>query len=120
LKEDEMNTADEKKKMIANRLRLAREYAGLSQSQAAQILDLHRPSISEMEAGRRNVTADELAKLAEIYDVGIDWLVGGDQESKDEIAARVELAARELSKLKPEDLDQLLKLLSTMRNYSGR
>ena len=45
---------------IAGRLRLARETAGLSQGQAAKRLGLHRPTVSEIEAGRRRVTAEEV------------------------------------------------------------
>ena len=38
---------------VAERLRLAREQAGLSQGQVAKLLDLHRPTISEIEVTRR-------------------------------------------------------------------
>ena len=54
---------------IAYKLRLAREMAGLSQNQVAQILGLKRPAISEIEAGRRKVSAEEIAELARIYSV---------------------------------------------------
>ena len=36
---------------VAERLRLAREQAGLSQGQVARLLGKHRPTISEIEAG---------------------------------------------------------------------
>lgn len=100
---------------IAHRLRIAREMAGLSQGQVAKILGLKRPSVSEIEAGRRKVSAEELAKLSEIYAVDISWLIASEQEEDDENKIRLELAARELSKLKPEDVNRLLKLLSALR-----
>lgn len=100
---------------IGNRLRLAREQAGLSQGQIAKMLDMHRPTISEIEAGRRKVSAEELADFARIYKVRIDWLVGVDDEKTNARNDRIELAARALSKMKPEDLDNLLQLLSTLR-----
>ena len=100
---------------IADRLRLAREMAGLSQAQVAKMLGLHRPSISEMEAGRRRVSADELSKLSEIYKVSVSWITRAPEEKTDKYQDRVELAARELSKLKPEDLDRVLYLLSVLR-----
>ena len=56
---------------LAKRLRIARKQAGLSQGQVAQMLNLHRPTISEMEAGRRKVSAEELNQLSQIYDVDI-------------------------------------------------
>src|SRR5262249_7190613 len=82
--------------------------AGLSQGQVAKMLGLHRPSVSEAEAGNRNVTAEELAKLAGIYKVSVSWLAGEGDESADPHDDRVQLAARELQKLKPADLERLL------------
>jgi transcriptional regulator with XRE-family HTH domain len=82
----------------------------------AKILRLHRPSISEVEAGNRRVSADELAHLATIYDVSVAWLVGDAPETMDAQDPRLELAARELTKLKPDDLNRLLKLLAAMRS----
>jgi transcriptional regulator with XRE-family HTH domain len=102
---------------LNERLRTAREQAGLSQGQVARLLDVHRPTISEIEAGRRRVTADELAKFSELYDVSIDWLTS--TQADDDIDDRVRLAARELAKLKPQDLDKVLSLLRTMRHAKG-
>ena len=79
-------------------------------------LGLHRPSVSEIEAGNRRVSADELAKLAALYDVSVAWLLREVPDSVDVEDPRLELAARELSKLKPEDLQRLLNLLAVMRN----
>jgi transcriptional regulator with XRE-family HTH domain len=101
-------------KGIPVRLRAAREQAGLSQGQAARLLDMHRPTISEIEAGRRRVQAAELQLFAKLYKVSVSWLTSeaADDETVD---PRVELAARELSKLKQDDLDRVLRLLSSMR-----
>jgi transcriptional regulator with XRE-family HTH domain len=107
-----------KRAQIAERLKEARKLAGLSQGHVARILGLHRPSVSEMEAGNRRVSADELARLAEIYDVSVGWLLGDAPETLDVRDPRLELAARELSKLKPDDLERLLKLLAAMRSDS--
>src|SRR5436305_14674398 len=95
--------------LIAERLKEARKLAGVSQGHVAKILGLHRPSISEMEAGNRRVSAHELARLAEIYDVDVAWLLGGAPETLNSQDPRLELAARELAKLKPDDFDRLLK-----------
>lgn len=110
---------DAKKQLIARRIREARKLAGLSQGQVAKMLGLHRPSVSEAEAGNRNVTAEELAKLAGIYKVSVSWLVGEGDETADPHDDRVQLAARELQKLKPADLERLLAILATMRGKGG-
>jgi transcriptional regulator with XRE-family HTH domain len=103
------------KEAIAGRLRLAREQAGLSQAQVAKLLDLHRPTISEIEAGRRKVSAEEIAAFAKLYDVSVDWLANATSSLDAKHADRIQLAARELSKLKPDDVNAVLTLLRTLR-----
>jgi transcriptional regulator with XRE-family HTH domain len=115
-----MSKEQNKKEAIAARLTLARKQAGLSQAQVAKLLSLHRPSISEAEAGRRNVTATELAALAEIYGVSIDWLSCADTETTNETQDKITLAARELAKLKPQDLEKVLGLLSALKHPPKR
>ena len=97
--------------MIHERLRSAREQAGLSQGQVAKLLGWHRPTISEIEAGRRKVASDEVARFADLYDVSVSWLLS----ESDEHDPLVELAARELSKLRPDDLDKILRLLRSLK-----
>ena len=99
---------------LSERLRYAREQAGLSQAQVAKMMGVHRPTISEIEAGRRRVTAEEMAEFVQIYDVSISWLSGSDKDDGmgDD---RVRLAARELAKLDPADLDRIMRLLAIMR-----
>lgn len=97
---------------IGARLRLAREQAGLSQGQIARLMGYHRPTISEIEAGRRKVASDELLAFARHYGVSVSWLLDHSDEQQD---PAVELAARELSKLKKEDLDRFLRILRSMK-----
>ena len=94
---------------LPTQLRTARKRAGLTQKQAAERLDMHRPTISEIEAGRRRVSAKELQRFAEAYDVSTSWLLG---EEADE---RVQLAARALGKLDSDDLDRVIAVLTSMR-----
>jgi transcriptional regulator with XRE-family HTH domain len=96
---------------IHERLRSAREQAGLSQGQVAKLLNYHRPTISEIEAGRRKVTSEEVAAFAELYDISVAWLLNESEEHN----PVVELAARELSKLRPQDLDRILRLLKSLK-----
>ncbi len=105
--------ASEKRMAIASRLKAAREQAGLTQGQVARLLGLHRPSVSEMEAGRRSVSAEELATLADTYGVSVAWLLDGD--AGDMSRVRYEMAARKLSTMRQEDLDQLMQLLASLK-----
>ncbi len=104
---------------IAARLRMAREAAGLSQGQAAKLMDMHRPTVSEIEAGRRRLAADELAGFAEAYGISVAWLLGENDDGADDVSDRIKLAARQLSGLKDEDLDKLMRLLQSMRGAGG-
>lgn len=100
---------------VAERLREARKAAGLSQGQVAKLLSFHRPTVSEIEAGNRRVSAEELVLFAETYDVTVAWLLGETAAQLELSDPRLQLAARELSKLRPDDLERLLRLLASMR-----
>lgn len=104
---------------LASRLRAAREQAGLSQGQVARLLKMHRPTISEIEAGRRRITADELTVFAKTYGVSVGWLTNTTEDSE-EIDDRVQLAARELASLKKDDLDKVMRFLTTLRSKAPR
>ena len=112
-----MSNAEVSRQVIASRLRLGRELAGLTQGQVAKIRGWHRPTVSEIEAGRRRVSADELTSLAELYGVSVSWIV--EEEEHASSNARATLAARELGKLSDEDLDRLLELIRSFRTLEG-
>ena len=111
-----MDYRNERRAIIASRIREARRAAGLSQGQVAKLLGLQRPSISEIEAGNRRVSGDEIIQLAQLFDVSPEWLLGNGADRVDPRDTKLQLAARELAKLKPEDLDRLLTLLASMRD----
>lgn len=115
-----MNVHDEKRQIIASRIREARKMAGLSQGQVATMLGLQRPSVTEIEAGNRAVGAEELAELAKMFEVSVAWLLGEGTAKLDAHDDRLQLAARELQKLKPKDLDRLLTILASMRERAPK
>ncbi len=65
---------------IAARVRLAREQAGLRQEDVAVGLGIPRPSVTELEAGRRDLSSVELAVLAELLGKPVDWFVAGEEQ----------------------------------------
>ncbi len=107
-----MSEDSEQRSKLARRLRVAREHSGLSQEAVAERLNLQRPAISEIEAGRRRVSATELRTLSELYHTSMEWLVSGESEEP----SKLDLAARGLSRLKPEDLETILDLLKSLRD----
>lgn len=110
-----MSRTDDKNIAIGGRLRMAREQAGLSQGQVAKMLNLHRPSVTEIEAGRRKVSSQELVEFARIYSVSIDWLVNADTNESDAKRDKLQLVARKLVNLKQEDLDLVLQVLASLK-----
>jgi transcriptional regulator with XRE-family HTH domain len=104
---------------IGERLRWAREQAGLTQGQIARMLNYHRPTISQIEAGQRIVRPDEIARFASLYSVKETWIIHGETGIAAIQDARIEIAARELAKLRKEDLDTILKVIRVMRSTRG-
>jgi transcriptional regulator with XRE-family HTH domain len=100
---------------LAARCRTARENAGLSQGQAAKKLGIARSSLTQAEAGNRKISADELVAMAGLYGVSLAWLADTDEAPEPE-TDRIELAARELARLKPEDLQSVLQLVRSIRS----
>lgn len=96
---------------LSTRLRQAREAAGLSQSQAARLLGMHRPTLSNIEAGERKVSAGELKEFAEVYKVSTEWLLDEPMESN----SQIKLAARKLSGLRDKDLETVMRIVDSLR-----
>ena len=106
----------ELRKIIGSRLAIARQRAGLSQVQVANQLNLPRPSISEIEAGRRRVSVEEMVLFADLYEVDMNWLSGQDADQVDTVRDKLQLAARQVANLKPEDLEKVIELLTSLKS----
>jgi transcriptional regulator with XRE-family HTH domain len=113
-----MSKEVEQRQRIAERIREARTLAGLSQGQVAKMMGMHRPSISEIEAGNRRVSAEELTRLADLFDVSTAYLLGEAPAKLSLDDPKLQLAARELAKLSPDALDGLLRALAAVRTDS--
>lgn len=110
-----MSDLDDRRRMMGERLVIARKRAGLSQAQVAQELKLPRPSITEIEAGRRRVSADELVQFADLFSVDLEWLAGRGEEKGNILRDKLLLAARDVASLKSEDLEKVIELLTSLK-----
>jgi transcriptional regulator with XRE-family HTH domain len=108
------NNSTSERERIANRLKEARILAGLSQEQAAGKMGLQRPAISEIEAGKRKVSAEEIIQFANLYKVGTSWLLLKEGENESHMTEQLKFAARELGKLSKEDIEKLLHVLKIL------
>lgn len=62
--------------ILSRRLKEARKKAGYTQEKVAQILGINQSTITGYETGYRKTDIKTLSKIADLYNVSIDWLVG--------------------------------------------
>ena len=62
--------------ILVKRLSKARKKKGYTQADAAKYLNCNRATITNYEIGRRNPDIETLVKLAEYYEVSVDYLLG--------------------------------------------
>lgn len=67
--------------VLGIRLRETREHLSLTQDYVAQQLGIPRQAVSEIEHGKRAVSAGELFRLARLYGLSIDSLLAPDTDS---------------------------------------
>lgn len=60
---------------LGQRIKTFREQNGMSQQQLSEKLKVSRPTISQIENGEREISADELITLSEIFNLSIDSLL---------------------------------------------
>lgn len=65
--------------MKVERIRALREKRGISQSRAAKDMKIVRTTYSNYEAGNREPDLDTLKKIADYYEVSIDYLLDRDK-----------------------------------------
>jgi transcriptional regulator with XRE-family HTH domain len=99
---------------LGARLRSSREFLGLSQEEVAEHMGLSRPAISNVEAGKRKVSTQELRRFAELYRRPYEYFLGEAQElTDDETSGALFRATKELSE---GDKEQVLRFAEFLRN----
>ena len=89
---------------FGNKLKLLRLQDNMTQEQLAQKLNLTKSVISAYETGLRLPSYDVLIRIAKIFNVSTDYLLG--LEHKQEV---------ELSGLSQEEINALLNLIKAMK-----
>lgn len=109
-------TVENESLILGAKLREAREYVGLKQDQVAHHLELPRTAVSEIENGRRGVSALELKKFARLYQRKVTWFTGEDPEAS--VPADVAFLARTASALSDNDRQELQRFAEFLRSRS--
>lgn len=94
-----MSTIYERIKQFRNQLHLSQEYV-------ANCLGINRASFSQLENGNRKLSAEELAKLSELFGVSSDFLLSG---ANTEFPAA--FFARSFEKLNENDKAEIMNLI---------
>jgi transcriptional regulator with XRE-family HTH domain len=107
------------RRLLATRLKEAREYLELSQDEIAKWLNLPRSAISLIETGQRKVDAIELKKLAEIYQRPIGYFTG-EEGAPPPLPEAVQHLARAAAKLTDQDREELLRFAEFLQTKGRR
>lgn len=98
-----MNTQTDEAR-IADRLKLYRRLAGMTQRDAADALDVTEKTIARWESGETTGYMGQLDRIAKVYGATADDLLAADQESS-AIEAQLEALAGEVRALRELLLD---------------
>ena len=69
---------------IGERIKIARKKVNILQEDAAQAMEMSRPTLSAIESDKRVVTAEDIIHFAELYHVSATELLYGFKEDLDE------------------------------------
>jgi transcriptional regulator with XRE-family HTH domain len=108
-----LDSENTRRARLAERLREAREYLGLSQQFVADNSRIPRVAISEIENGKRRVEALELDALAALYKHPISYFLEGALEQPESIHA----LAREARGLTETDREEVLRFAQFLKSY---
>ena len=100
------NLAADESATLGKRLKDAREAIGLPQAAVADHLGIPRPSVSDIETGRRRVAFLELKQLAALYRRPLSHFSG---DESNEVDATTQALFRTASGLSQDDRQQVLR-----------
>lgn len=107
-------TEDSKRQILAERLREAREYLGLSQDEVAKQVRIPRTALTNIERGTRKVEAIELQTLAALYKRSLSYFSGEEEVST--LPPDVAHLARAVSKLSSKDREELSRFAEYLKS----
>ena len=97
---------------MGNNLKYYRKKSGKTQTQLSEFLGMSLNAYGHYETGRRQITPDKLAKLADLYGVSVDDLIGRGE------AENIGRQIQEVPELVPED-EIMIPLVASLRCGPG-
>lgn len=102
--------------MKVERLRALRERKGLTQGQAAKKMGIVRTTYSNYEAGNREPDHETLAKMADFFEVTVDYLLGKTNFPSDKVRNDLMDAYDRLPEAEKRIIQDMIKALEKQRN----
>jgi transcriptional regulator with XRE-family HTH domain len=78
---------------VGERIKRRRGELGWTQYQLAQRAGISKSFLSDLENGKRSVSADNLLDIAQVLNLSLDYLMTGDEGKRDEGPAEVQIPA---------------------------
>ena len=100
---------------LYERIKEARTELHLSQDYVAKFLGVNRTAIVEIESGKRKVSADELGKFSELFQIPADELLNGRSTEMP-----VQMFDRRFGALDEADQQEILNLIEFKRLMKER
>lgn len=110
--------------ILSKRLREARDKSGFKQIEAAKKLGISNGTLSGYERDYRDPDTEILHKMANLYDVSVDWLVGKTDKDNHEPSKRdaiihkiatefpdADLMFHDLASMTAEDLEEVYEFI---------
>lgn len=91
---------------LSGRLKACRTKLHLSQEFVANYMSMNRATITQIELGKRKVTAEELAKFSMLFGMSADALLHGAN-----IEMPATMFARSFNELDEKDRDEIMSLM---------
>ncbi|RKD22586.1 hypothetical protein BEP19_10010 [Ammoniphilus oxalaticus] len=112
--------------VLGKRLKKARESKGLTQLSAAKKLGISNGTLSGYERNYRDPDTAILDKMAELYEVNVDWLLGRTDDPGSESSAKEEfpfdpeanLFFYEFEKLSEEDKQKAIEHIKFLQHMA--
>ena len=92
---------------IGNKIKAARERAGLTQQEFGELVSLGTKNVSDVERGVAGITVSTLKRICEKLSISSDFILFGDNEKND-----VAYLSEKLKRLTPEQF----KIIETLLN----
>lgn len=102
------------------RLRECRENAHLSQKYVAITIGVAAPSVANWESGKTNPTHENIVKLANLYGVSVDYLLGRTDETGPDISDIDFALSGEIRDLTDDEKQDILEYVRFKRSQRAK